>query len=101
MKKPAKAEAARASAKKAPPTKKLSVKARPSGARGQAEMMAILERLAHSAERLAQAAERLAQATQRTSATGGREHKPERQDETLEGAEDAAVVMVVDEGEEE
>lgn len=100
MKKATKASGARAAVKKAPTTKKSSAKARPN-ARGQTEMMAILERLAQSAERLAQAAERLAQATLRTSATHEREHERGRQDETLKGAGEGTVVMVVDEGEEE
>lgn len=101
MKKMTRAGAARVRPKKAPPTKKSSVKAAPRGAQGQAEMMAILERLADSADRLAQAAERLAEATLRTSATGGSGREPERQDEKLEEAGEGAVVMVVDEGEEE
>jgi hypothetical protein len=42
---------------------KSSPKPKPSEAQGQAELLPIVERLAHAAERLAQAAERLTNAT--------------------------------------
>jgi len=61
------------SAAKPKATAKSSPKPKPKEAQGHAELLPIVERLAHAAERLAQAAERLTNAT--TGSPAARAHE--------------------------
>jgi hypothetical protein len=99
MKKTIKPTAARAPVKKVP-AKKSSAKATPRVARGQPEIMAILERLAKNTERLARAAERLEAA--RPLAAKQSEQPPLLPDAAPETpGEEVVGVVVIDENDEE
>jgi hypothetical protein len=101
MKKASKPASARTPARKMAATKTLSTKPKTRSSQAQAQLLPILERLAHSAERLAQAAERLAQAAVRPSGVREGGQNPGGQDETLERPGEVVAVMKIDESDEE
>ena len=98
MKKASKSGSARTPARKMAATNTTSAKPKTGSRQAQAQLLPIIERLAHSAERLAQAAERLADATVRPREA--QERGPAVQDE-LERPGEIVGVMVVDESDDD
>jgi hypothetical protein len=101
MKKASKAASVRTPARKMAATKTSSAKPKTRSSQAQAQLLPILERLAHSAERLAEAAERLAEAAVRSSGAQDSGQNPASQKEMLERTGEVVGVMVVDESEDE